>query len=333
MTPRGWSLILASVAAIAGCGDELRYKFGERLQQRLVDGPAPVTDAAPPPPTFLNSKLRLYIDCANTSRVPLYAGFRQANAALTAGSRRAGVVEPVFDEVLERCVRAQREGPLHEPALPALEAAAEEYLAQSREFLAAINAVPTTLTATDIPSATTPQQEFEAVFTRWDAARHAFDRELDAYQAAADAAILAEIEDRAGHGLEWHVHEMMRTARPYARCLGDHDEITAKICGGLYDAFESAFTAFHRLFDSDPATAARVFWLPQFVASLDEYRNAVEHLHQDLAANRAHAGDIGHVLREYNDLLRNFDSLNFDGAQLQRVTPAVGLETSTGRDE
>ena len=49
---------------------------------------------------------------------------------------------------------------------------------------------------------------------------------------------------RGGKGLEWHARDLMRAARPYVRCLGDHDEITAKICAGYFTPFDQAFQAF-----------------------------------------------------------------------------------------
>lgn len=310
-------IILLLIFAV-GCGDELRNTIGERLQQRLVDSERPTVAGAELPPGLISNKLSLYVDCANSTRVPLYAGFREVNAAQAAGKKaRAEAITPVLDEWLEPCVKAQREGPLLQPPLTELEAAATDYLAKARELAAAIGAVRAGLSekpAGDDPSATDPTTRFSAAFTRWDESRQDLDREIDRQQASVDEQVLAEVEQRSGKGLEWHARDMMRAARPYVRCLGDHDEITAKICAGLYTPFEQAHKAFMAVHDADPAAAGKVFWMSQFVASLGEYRGAADTLRAGLQENKAKSGDIGDAVREYNDLVRDFAALNFVAA-------------------
>ena len=315
------ALALAALSA-AACGEatrELRNQIGERLQQGLTPADALEPSGAALPPELVSNKLSLYVDCVNTSRVPLYAGFRQVNALASAGKRaRPEDIDPVLDESLESCVKAQREGPLLQPPLAELEAAAATYLASARELAAAVGVVRASLSekpGEPAPGATDPKTRFAAAFTRWDEARQALDAEIDARQSEVDAAVLAEVEKRGGKGLEWHTRDLMRAAKPYVRCLGDHDEITAKICAGYYTPFEQAFTAFHAVHDADPS-ATKVFWMPQFVASLDEYRTAADLLRAALHDNKAKAGDIGAVVRVYNDLIRDFAALNFSAASL-----------------
>lgn len=312
-------LLVGLLGGSSACGEELRNTLGERLQQRLVDAERPTIAGAELPPELVSNKLSLYVDCANATRVPLYAGFREVNAAQAAGKKaRAEAITPVLDEWLEPCVKAQREGPLLQPPLAPLEAAASDYLAKARELGAAIGAVRTGLsegTAEDDPARTDPTTRFSAAFNRWDDARQAFDREIDRQQASVDEQVLAEVERRSGKGLEWHARDMMRAARPYVRCLGDHDEITAKICAGLYTPFEQAHKAFMAVHDADPAAAAKVFWMSQFVASLGEYRTAADELRAGLQYNKAKSGDIGATVREYNDLVRDFAALNFAAVQ------------------
>ena len=311
--------ILLALLATAACGEatkELRDQIGERLQQQLTPEDAIAPSGAPLPPELISNKLSLYVDCVNTSRVPLYAGFREVNALQSATRRRPEDITPVLDESLESCVKAQREGPLLQPPLAELEAAAAHYLATARELAAAVGAVRASLSekpGEPDPGATDPKVRFAAAFTRWDEARQALDAEIDARQSEVDAAVLAEIEARSGKGLEWHARALMRAAKPYVRCLGDHDEITAKICAGYYTPFEQAYTAFRAVHDGD-AGAARVFWMPQFVASLDEYRKVADELRVALNENKARAGDIGAVARVYNDLIRDFAALNFAAA-------------------
>lgn len=310
--------LLVPLLLLAACGDELRNTIGERLQQRLTNSDRPVAAGAELPPELISNKLSLFVDCANSTRVPLYAGFREVNAAQAAGKKaRAGSITPVLDEWLEPCVKAQREGPLLQPPLVELEAAAADYLAKARELAAAIGAVRASLSekpGEGDPAQTDPNTRFAAAFTRWDGARQILDREIDRQQASVDEQVLAEALRRSGRGLEWHARDMMRAARPYLRCLGDHDEITAKICAGLYTPFEQAYKAFMAVHDADPAAAAKVFWMSQFVASLGEYRSSADALRADLQDNKARAGDIGETVREYNDLVRDFAALNFAAA-------------------
>jgi hypothetical protein len=313
-------LVAAAVSQLGACKEatqELRNQIGERLQQRLTPDDAPEPSGAPLPPELIANKLILYVDCVNTSRVPLYAGFRQVSAAEIAGKKaRAADIDPVLDESLESCVKAQREGPLLQPPLPALEAAATTYLARARELAAAVAAVRAELAdkpAPRDPEATDPKTRFAAAFTRWDEARQALDEEIDARQAEVDAAVLAEVERRGGKGLEWHARDLMRAARPYVRCLGDHDEITAKICAGYFTPFDQAYQAFMAVHAADP-DAGKVFWMPQFVTSLEKYHRSADALRAALHDNKAKAGDIGAVVREYNDLIRDFAALNFTAA-------------------
>ncbi len=313
-------LIAALAAGLGACQEatqELRNQIGERLQQRLTPDDAPAPEGAPLPPELVANKLILYVDCVNTSRVPLYAGFRQVSAAAIAGKKaRITDIDPVLDESLESCAKAQREGPLLQPPLPTLEAAAATYLARARELAAAVAAVRDKLAEKPgerDPAATDPKTRFAAAFSRWDDARQALDEEIDARQAEVDAAVLAEVLRRGGKGLEWHARDLMRAARPYVRCLGDHDEITAKICAGFFTPFDQAYQAFMAVHAADQG-ADKVFWMPQFVASLGKYHRAADALRAALHDNKAQAGDIGAVAREYNDLIRDFAALNFTAA-------------------
>ena len=305
------------VGLVAGCGEDLRNSIGERLQQGLTPSDTIAPKGAPLPPELVSNKLGLYVDCVNVTRVPLYAGFRDVTAAHAAGKRaRAESITPVLEESLEPCVKAQREGPLLQPPLPALEATATIYLASARELAAAIVLVRESLS--EKPGARAdvadPKSRFAAAFGRWDASRLALDREIDVHQRSVDTAVLAEVEARSGKGLEWHARAMMREARPYVRCLGDHDEITAKICAGLYTPFEAAYRAFQAVHDADAAAAGKVFWMSQFVASLTEYRGAADALRAALIDNKAKSDDLGLVVREYNDLVRDFAAINFNAA-------------------
>jgi tetratricopeptide (TPR) repeat protein len=316
--PRHARLLFVCAALATACGDELRNQIGERLQQGLTPVDAPAPEGAPLPPELISNKLSLYVDCANSTRVPLYAGFREVNAALRAGKKaRAENITPVLEEWLEPCVKAQREGPLLQPPLPDLELLSRLYLASARELAAAIGAFRESLTekpGAPVDDTTDPRTRFNAAFERWDEARQALDQEIDARQASVDAAVLAEVEQRSGKGLEWHARDLMRAARPYVRCLGDHDEITAKICAGLHTPFDQAHRAFQAIVEADPAGVERVFWMPQFVASLAEYHDAADALREALRDNKASAADIGLAIREYNDLVRDFAAINFAAA-------------------
>lgn len=310
---------MSMVVMVAGCTEELRNKIGERLQQQLTATDAMAPHGAPLPAALVSSKLALYVDCINSTRVPLYAGFREVTAAFAAGKKaRAGSITVVLEEWLEPCMKAQREGPMLQPPLPALEVTSTLYLANARELAAAVAAVREQLAEKPgtpaAAGATDPRARFEAAFQRWDSVRQAFDRELDVHQSSVDIAVLAEVEARSGKGLEWHALDLMRSARAYVRCLGDHDEITAKICAGLYGPFDAAHWAFMAIHDADPVAASRVFWMPQFVASLSEYRAAADALRAALDANKAKSEALGLVVREYNDLVRSFSAVNFNAA-------------------
>lgn len=334
------ALLAGLLAGPLGCKEatrELRNVIGERLQQSLSADDKPDTSSAPLPPELVGAKLSLYVECVNSTRVPLYAGFRQVNAASAAGKRARQTIDPVLEEAFEKCVRAQREGPLLQPPLPTLESAATVYLASARELAAAIAAVraqlaepeperpargkpakaapePAPEPAPDPFAATDPKTRFTAAFHRWDDTRRTLDETIDDLQATVDAAVLATVERKQGKRIEWHTRDLMRASKPYVRCLGDHDEITAKICEAFFAPLAEARAAFHRVHDGDRRAAADVFWMPQFVASLEDFFTSADALRAALHDNTARSADLGRTLREYNDLVHDFDLLNFTAA-------------------
>ena len=65
--------VMLTLGACNEATEEIRNQIGERLQQRLTADDAPAPSGAPLPPELVANKLILYVDCVNTSRVPLYA--------------------------------------------------------------------------------------------------------------------------------------------------------------------------------------------------------------------------------------------------------------------
>jgi hypothetical protein len=337
---RALALALALAATACNQARDLRNLIGERLQESLVADDKPDTSSAPLPPELISAKLSLYIDCVGSTRVPLYAGFRQVNAAGLAGKKaRRQSIDLVLEEAFEKCVKAQREGPLLQPPLPELENAARLYLASARELAAAIAAVREDLA--DEP-ADKPQQAPQDQAERPRAGpgpagrRPRADRpedpvhrrvrplgrhpprprrHIDALQATVDAAVLATVERRVGKRIEWHTRDLMRAAKPYVRCLGDHDEITAKICEAFFTPLADARAAFLKIHDADPARAREVFWMPQFVESLGDFFTSADALRAALKANTARSVDLGRTIREFNDLVHDFNQLNFSAAE------------------
>lgn len=352
--PRRPHIALAALLAAApACKEarDLRNLIGERLQESLVADDQPDTSSAPLPPELVSAKLSLYNDCVGSTRVPLYAGFRQVGAAGLAGKRaRRQSIDLVLEESFEKCVKAQREGPLLQPPLPELENAATVYLASARELAAAIAAIRSSLVDDESvkdnkqtaakkkpakkggknapppppepapppepgPVLTDPGIRFTAAYSRWDDARRDLDGHIDNYQATVDRAVLATVERRVGKRIEWHTRDLMRAARTYVRCLGDHDEITAKICEGFFKPMAAAREAFLKFHDADPRGADEVFWMPQFLKSLGEFHAEADALRAALHANTAGSADLGRTIREFNDLVHDFSQLNFSAAE------------------
>lgn len=314
MLARTAALALACLAACGETGEQIQQRIGERLQQQLTssDKKRPEEPDRLPPELVVN-KLGLYVDCLGQTRVPLYAGFRVGGAAFAGRGREAP--EPVPPEVLARCDKAERDGPLLQPPLPALEQAAVAYHAAARAFAGEIDAVREDMNQK--PSTVLRDGEraplyarFTAAFRAWDEARRALDERIFELQTQLDTELLAKIEARAGKGLEWHTRDAIMKAKPYVRCLGDHDEYTAAVCELYLAGFRAAHAEFRAAFEADPA-AARVFWLPQFAGSLAEFAARADALSAAIREDKARAGDIGAVVREYNDALRDSASVNF----------------------
>jgi hypothetical protein len=67
--------------------------------------------------------------------------------------------------------------------------------------------------------------------------------------------------------------------------------------------------------DADPARARKVFWMPQFVESLGDFFTSADALRAALKANTARSVDLGRTIREFNDLVHDFNQLNFSAAE------------------
>ena len=307
---------LALAAACGETGEQIQQRIGEQLQQQLTssDKKRPEEPDRLPPELVVN-KLRLYVDCLNQTRVPLYAGFRRGAAAFAGHGKDAP--EPVPPEALGECDKAEREGPLLQPRLRLLEEAAVTYHAAARAFSEQIDAVIADMDAK--PSSVLREGEegplyarFTAAFRAWDEARRALDERIAGHQTRLDEELLAKIEARSGRGLEWHARHAIFKAKPYVRCLGDSDEYTAAVCELYLAGFRAAYTDFRAALAENPGTAA-VFWLPQYTGSLAEFAAAAEGLSAAIRDDKARAGQIGEVVREYGDALRDSGTLNFRG--------------------
>ncbi|HEY8375426.1 MAG TPA: hypothetical protein VIK91_03010, partial [Nannocystis sp.] len=310
--------VLAAALAVSGCGEtaaEWQQRIGERLQKGLTS-----TDKKRPgepdrlPPELVLNKLRLYVDCVNATRVPFYDAYRVGAAAFAGKTRTAPAAVP--QTALDACAKAERDGPLLKPPLPALEQALSAYYSYSRGFSATIEAVREDMSHKSSSILAEGERSsiynnFSDAYRRWDEARRTLDEQIDARQSRLEAAVLAEIEARAGAGLEWHSRNVAFKARPHARCLDDHDEFTAGVCTAYYNAFEAAYAEFRAAYDSDPVAAARVFWMPQFARSLGEYADAAAALTRAIRDGKARAADIGAVVREYHDAVHDSELLGF----------------------
>lgn len=314
-TGRGLAAPLCVLLACNGGVEGLQRQISERLQQGLTstDKKRPEEPDRLPPELVLN-KLRLYVDCVGATRVPLYDAYRDGAAAF-AGRTRALPAE-IPPEALDECGKAEREGPLLKPPLPALEQAAAAYSDNSRLFAATIDAVREDMShkasSIEEDGENSPiYNNFSDAYRGWDEARRALEEQIAVRQGRLDAAVLAEIEARAGAGLEWHTRNVIIQAKPYVRCIGDHDEFTAGVCEAFHTAFSAAYAEFRAAYESDPQAAAAVFWLPQFADSLAEYAAAADRLTQAIRDGKARSGEISAVVQEYNDAVHDGETVNF----------------------
>jgi hypothetical protein len=307
-----------ALLALVACGEDaraLQRRISERLQQGLTstDKKRPEEPDRLPPELVLN-KLRLYVECLSATRVPLYDAYRQAAAAFAGRTRQPPAEVP--RKALDQCDKAERDGPLLKPPMPALEQAGAAYRDGARLFAATIDAVREDMSrkpssVIDAGKDSPIYNNFSDAHRAWDETRRALAEQIEVRQARLDAAVLAEIEARAGAGLEWHTRNVIVQARPYVRCIGDHDEFTAGVCDAYHAAFGAAYAEFRAAYESDPDTAAGVFWLPQFADSLAEYAAAADALAAAVRARKARSGDIGRVVLEYDDALRDAGTVNF----------------------
>jgi hypothetical protein len=311
-------LLAAPLCAVLACNGGvagLQRQISERLQQGLTatDNKRPEEPDRLPPELVLN-KLRLYVDCVGATRVPVYDAYREGAAAFAGRTRTPPAGIP--PEAIGECDKAEHEGPLLKPPQPALEQAVAVYNDTAKVFAATIDAVREDMShkssSIEEDGERSPiYNNFSDAYRAWDDSRRALEEQIAARQGRLDAAVLTEIEARAGAGLEWHTRNVIIQAKPYVRCIGDHDEFTAGVCEAFHTAFSAAYAEFRAAYESDPQAAAAVFWLPQFADSLAEYAAAADRLTQAIRDGKARSGEISAVVQEYNDAVHDGETVNF----------------------
>ena len=318
-------VLLALAACTPDTSEQLKGALEDSLREKLearARPPAPVTAPAPGEstrPQLLANKLGLYVACISASRARAGAALDAAAALFDdKGRLRAGARLPpdlLPPEALDRCRKAHKEGPHLQPAQPDLEAALAAYAeALDRAYsdvgdLAALLARDLPRKERDAAAAPLRGRLVDAQ-AAWHTAAPALTQAIDAAQDEIDAATLANVEERAGKGLEYACRAFVIRARPLARCLGEHADAAA--CEGAFFEVEQAHGDLHaQLAAARAAGATSFFWLDRFITSADELYSAARDLMKQARSGDARAGRT-RVVEEFADLQSDARKLNFE---------------------
>lgn len=332
------TLACALVAPAAGCtkdtSEQLKGALEETIREQL-DEAKTQRDAQPTVgeatrPHLLANKLGLYGACVGATQarmrashaavVDLFDDKGKLRAAATA-SANLGALAP---EWVEKCIKAAKEGPHLQPPQPELEAAQASYTEALERYHDALVELRALLTDGDAAAAergaaaTALRTRLDEAHGAWTTAATTLGGAIDATQVEIDAATLAQVEERAGKGLEYSCRAFVIRARPLVRCLGESGDAAA--CETAFFDLEQAHGDLHAQLDAARAAGtATAFWLDPFMTGADDLYAAARDLMKQTRSGTANAATRTRLLEEFADLLRDAGKLNFE---VQAPTPA-----------
>lgn len=301
--------------------EQLKGAIEEELRERLArEKSAEGAEGASAQPELLANKLNLYLDCGRATQALVRESYRSYREWIgDDGELRAAKVPVplVSDTAIASCESAAKTGRHLQPPQLELEAATVAYVEALRSYSTRLEEVVGVLETAVVgkkvdPVATLTIHELapslDAAYNTWLDASKVLTEEINGTQARVDAAVLARIKERAGKGAEFHTRAFVIASRPLVRCLTSEPGVA---CESAFFALEQAHGELHGYLEVHPDEAAKVFWIDQFVASADQYYEVARALLDKVRASGVGAEEVGAVVDEFNDLLREAGNLNF----------------------
>jgi len=324
LRPRLCHLLLA-LLPLGGCSEDTSEQIKGALEDRLREQLSERKAAPPPPrisestlPQLLTNKLGLYGECMSATEPRVRATQEGVRALFDAkGSLRAAppALLLIPDTFLEKCVKADREGPLLQPSQPRLEAAQAAYtqaLQQHHAHLLELRdlALTSPPPADRSARAAASREQLGAALLRWQEARDQLSAAIEGAQAEIDEATLAQIEARSGRGLEHACRTVVIRARPLVRCISADGDPSA--CESSFFELEQAHGELHaQLSAAQSATEPAYFWLDKFMLSADDLYAAARDFMKQVRAGAPTPAGRAKVIDEFADLLHDSAKLNF----------------------
>ncbi len=313
------SVLSSALGCTQDTSEQLKGAIEEELRERLAkEKSAAGSEGTSAQPELLANKLNLYLDCgASQARVrDSYRLYREWIG--DEGELRAAAVPPlVSDSALASCESAAKTGRHLQPPQPELEAATVVYARALRSYSTRLEEVAGILEIAVVGKKIDPvaaltirelAPSLDAAYNAWEDASKGFTEQINGTQARVDTAVLARIEERAGRGAEFHTRAFVIASRPLVRCLTSEPGVA---CESAFFALEQAHGELHGYLEVHPSEAAKVFWIDQFVASADQYYEVARALLDKVRTSGIGADEVGAVVDEFNDLLREAGNLNF----------------------
>lgn len=318
-------LILAPLL-LSGCSEDTSEQIKGALEERLREQLSERKAAPPPPPRIsettlpqlLANKLGLYGECIGATE-PRVRAAQEGVAALFDGKGALRPAPPaltvIADAFLEKCVKADREGPLLQPPQPRLEAAQAAYTQALQGHHALLLELRELVIASPPPAdradrAVTLRDQLGAALLRWQEARDHLGAAIDEAQGEIDQATLAQIEARSGRGLEHACRTVVIRARPLVRCISAESDPSA--CESSFFELEQSHGELHaQLAAAQAAGGAAYFWLDTFMRSADDLYASARDFMKQVRGGAATSAGRTKVLDEFADLLHDSAKLNF----------------------
>ncbi|GEM_PF-3308386 len=331
MNMRGrFSIVVAQMLAIAGCGDamdELQRRVLEKLEQTVKGA----TDASVSPPVVteltpaeqLGLKLNLYVDCTNGSRDQIYDSYARYREFVRPDgvAKRSDYadIHAVPETALAACVKAMEEGPIMPPPLPELERALALYNVASDAYARLSLEIDRYFEREDYKDdqwgkLSILHPKLVATFTAWQTADDTLANAFEPRKAEADRAALADIETRLGRNLEYEARRYVLEAKAFIGCV-DRDNPTIGACETPFRGLEQAHQDFNMRYSSDKQASDRVFWMSSYAVSTENFFAEAKKFVRELREGKVRIEYTNRVIDEYNDLVRDSNNLRFEQPQ------------------
>ena len=320
-------IVLFVLFAVASLGCEKLYEAVEnKAQENAANnpaGPGPVDPMAKE-----TDELNGYVDCYNRVQKRTIDSMNRYYSYVPREEgpdcdKSKGDLHTLYEDSVELCNNAAKNGAAGGPSWPGLEAAAKELAAANAEI------VPLTQKANDYWS----QEDYKddeckagkemhtqlvASFDRFQAALYTFEVELKVIKLESDRRALQGIEKMRGKNIEWQHRNFMLSARALIDTIpmSAKDPIPVDQYLAAYDVVEKDQEALVSYTEGHKAEVDEVVFMGSgFERYVKEFYKAAKFLRRELEAEKQDPEKINELVTElideYNDLIDNSNRISY----------------------